>query len=258
MQWDPEQYVRYREERSRPFHELLQRVPVEGARHVVDLGCGPGPLTRVLADRWPQARVVGVDSSPEMVAAAAPLAEPDRLEFVEGDVTTWQPGQPVDVVVANAVLQWVPGHLDLLDRYAGWLAPGGGLAFQVPANFDAPSHVLLRDLRRSPRWRERLGAAADRSGAVEPPERYLSALVAAGLEPDVWQTSYLHLLQGPDAVLEWVKGTAMRPVLSALDDDGRREVLEEYGAALREAYPQEEHGTVFPFLRTFCVGRRPR
>jgi trans-aconitate 2-methyltransferase len=257
VQWDPQQYVRYREERGRPFHELVARIPVAAPELVVDLGCGPGTLTQVLAERWPSARVLGVDSSPEMVAAAEPLAQPPRLDFVLGDVESWQPADKVDVVVANALLQWVPGHVELIAPIAGWLRPGGCLAFQVPANFDAPSHLALRDLRLSQRWRARLGDAADRSGAVESPERYLDAFVAAGLEPDVWQTSYLHVLQGPDAVLEWVKGTALRPVLSALDDEGRREFLDEYGVLLRDAYPPTSYGTVFPFLRTFAVGRRP-
>jgi trans-aconitate 2-methyltransferase len=257
VQWDPELYGRYREERGRPFHELLARIPVADARLVVDLGCGPGTLTKVLTERWPSARVMGVDSSPEMVAAAEPLAEPGRLEFVRCDVGAWNPPGPVDVIVANALLQWVPGHLDLLAPLAGRLAPGGCLAFQVPANFDAPSHTALVELRTSPRWRDRLGDAADRGGAVESPTRYLEALTAAGLEPDVWQTSYLHVLHGDDAVLEWVKGTALRPVLSALDEEGQREFLDEYGAMLRESYPRASYGTVFPFLRTFAVGRRP-
>ena len=256
MQWDPALYVRYGEERGRPFHELLARVPVVDARLVVDLGCGPGTLTRVLADRWPAARVLGVDSSPEMVAAAEPLAEPGRLEFLLGDAGTWSPPGPVDVVVANALLQWVPQHVELISRIAEWLAPGGCFAFQVPANFDAPSHTALQALRVSERWRDRLGEAADRGGAVETPERYLETLVDAGLEPDVWQTSYLHVLQGEDAVLEWVKGTALRPVLSALDEDAQREFLDEYGVLLREHYPSTAYGTVFPFRRTFAVGRR--
>jgi trans-aconitate 2-methyltransferase len=257
VQWDPQQYVRYREERGRPFHELVARIQVAEPELVVDLGCGPGTLTRVLAERWPSARVLGVDSSPEMVDAAGPLAQPPRLDFVLGDVESWQPADQVDVVVANALLQWVPGHVDLIPQVAQWLAPGGCFAFQVPANFDAPSHLALRELRLSDRWRERLGDAADRSGAVESPERYLDAFVAAGLEADVWQTSYLHVLQGDDAVLEWVKGTALRPVLSALGDSARQEFLEEYGARLRELYPPAPYGTVFPFLRTFAVGRRP-
>ena len=257
MRWDPQQYVRYADQRGRPFAELLSRVAADAPSHVVDLGCGPGPLTADLLRRWPSAYVVGVDSSAEMVRAAAEHAVGGRLEFVHADVQSWHPGRAVDVVVANALLQWVPGHVDLLGQIAGWLAPGGWLAFQVPDNFTEPSHTLLRELRLSPRWRDTLGAGADRGAAVERPERYLTALVDAGLSPDVWQTTYLHVLRGDDPVLEWVKGTALRPVLTALTDDAARgEFLDEYAARLRQAYPADGFGTVFPFRRTFAVGHR--
>ena len=260
MRWDPGQYGRYGDERGRPFHELLARVEATSRSrtdpsYVVDLGCGPGELTRGLAERWPRAHVVGVDSSPDMIAAAAGRTIDGRLEFVEADLATWRPDRPVDLIVANAALHWVPGHVDLIAPLAAALAPGGALAFQVPDNFGEPSHTLLRDLRLSPRWRELLGADADRGAGVERPERYLEALVAAGLQPDVWQTEYLHVLRGDDAVLEWVKGTALRPVLSVLDDGDRDEFLAAYGAALRTAYPPQPYGTVFPFRRTFAVGR---
>lgn len=256
MRWDPQVYARYDDERSRPFFELLARIPHDTAQRVVDLGCGPGSLTAALAERWPDATVVGVDSSPDMVAAAQQHARPPRLTFVGGDAATWRPDEVVDVVVANALLQWVPDHIDLLPTYVTWLAPDGVLAFQVPDNFAEPSHTLLRDLRMSARWRARLGADADRGAAVEPPARYLQALLDLGLDADVWQTTYLHLLPGDDAVLEWVKGTALRPVLSALDPDEQRKFLDDYAAALRTAYPRGAHGTVFPFRRTFAIGRR--
>ena len=256
VRWDPLQYVRYGDERSRPFVELLARVDATSPSYVVDLGCGPGPLTRLLAERWPDARVLGVDSSPDMIASAQEHAIDGRLEFAAGDIATWQPDRPVDVLVANAALHWVPGHVDLIPRFAAALTPGGVFAFQVPDNFTEPSHTLLLDLRRSPRWRDRLGAGADRSAGVERPERYLEALVDAGLSADVWQTEYLHVLPGEDPVLEWVKGTALRPVLSMLDGAEREEFIADYAAALREAYPPRPFGTVFPFRRTFAVGRR--
>jgi trans-aconitate 2-methyltransferase len=163
------------------------------------------------------------------------------------------------VVVGNAVLQWVPRHLDLLATLAGWLAPGGALAFQVPDNFTEPSHLILRDLRVSPRWRDRLGDGADRTVAVERPADYLTSLADLGLVADVWQTTYLHLLSGDDAVLEWIKGTAMRPVLDRLADDPEATAafLADCGAALRDAYPAGPHGTLFPFRRTFAVGSSP-
>lgn len=254
--WDPAQYARYREERGRPFGELLARIGAVAPAYVVDLGCGSGELTATLLDRWPDAAVTGVDSSGHMVAAARELELAGRLAFVEADAAGWQPGRPVDVVVSNALLQWVPGHLALIERIAGWLAPGGWFGFQVPDNFGEPSHTILRDLRMSSRWQDRLGAGADRSGGVERPETYLAGLLAAGLDADVWQTTYLHVLSGADPVLEWVKGTALRPVLSLLDDGEQRDFLAEYAVRLRAAYPAGEHGTVFPFRRTFAVARR--
>ena len=261
VRWDPNQYQRYGDERSRAFVELLLRIDAarigaDDPAYVVDLGCGPGPLTRLLADRWPTATVRGVDSSAEMVDSAQEHAIDGRLDFVEGDIAAWQPDRQVDVLISNAALHWVPGHLDLLARFADALAPGGVLAFQVPDNFTEPSHTLLLDLRLSPRWSDQLGEGADRTAGVERPERYLQALVNAGLDADVWQTSYLHVLQGDDAVLEWVKGTALRPVLSKLDGSDRDEFLAEYAAVLNEAYPRQTFGTIFPFRRTFAVARR--
>jgi trans-aconitate 2-methyltransferase len=256
VRWDPSQYLRYADLRGRPFVELTARIGAENPSYVVDLGCGTGELTATLAERWPDATVSGVDSSAEMVATAQQHAIAGRLTFDVADLREWRPERPVDVLTANAVLQWVPGHLDLLDDLVRALAPGGWLAFQVPDNFEEPSHTLLRDLRLSPRWRERLGEGADRTAGVERPATYLRKLLELGLDADVWQTTYQQVLQGDDAVLEWVKGTALRPVLSLLTDDAERdEFLHDYGAALGEAYPRESFGTVFPFRRTFVVGR---
>ncbi|HVV77490.1 MAG TPA: trans-aconitate 2-methyltransferase [Mycobacteriales bacterium] len=259
--WDPTQYLQYADERSRPFFDLLARVSARAPSLVVDLGCGPGTLTRTLARRWPGADVIGVDSSQEMIDRAESESASARLRYMCADLRSWlradgtRPGAP-DVVVSNAVLQWVPGHLDLIQEISGWLAPGGSFAFQVPANFDSPSHVVIREIRESPRWRDRLGEGADRRAGVETPERYAEALAAAGLEPDVWQTTYLHRLTGDDPVLEWVKGTALRPVLTALADDpgATGEFLAECADGLRAAYPPGADGvTVFPFRRTFAV-----
>ena len=257
MRWDPSQYLRYADLRGRPFVELTTRIGAESPSSVVDLGCGTGELTAMLAERWPGATVAGSDSSPDMIATAQQHVIPGRLTFEVADLRSWKPERPVDVVTANAVLQWVPGHLDLLGELVGTLAPGGWLAFQVPDNFDEASHTLLRGLRLSPRWRELLGEGADRTAGVERPDVYLRKLIGLGLDADVWQTTYQQVLQGDDAVLEWVKGTALRPVLSLLEDDGeRQEFLEEYAAALRDAYPRDSFGTVFPFRRTFAVAHR--
>jgi trans-aconitate 2-methyltransferase len=254
--WDPGAYTRFSDERSRPFVDLVARIPARSSRTVLDMGCGEGSMTAALADRWPDAHVVGVDSSPEMLAAATPV--PGHLEFVEGDVRDWQPPGPVDVVVSNAVLHWVAGHETLLARWAGWLAPGGRLAIQVPGNFRAPTHALLAELCRSPRWSDRLADAGPRPDTVLEPAAYADVLTTAGLLPDVWETTYLHVLRGPDPVLAWVRSTVLRPVLALLPDDEAAAFSTEYAAALRTAYPVRADGTtVLPFRRIFAVGTRP-
>ena len=253
--WDVATYTRFSDERSRPFVDLLARVRIPAPTSVVDMGCGEGTMTAGLADRWPGARVTGVDSSTEMLAAARPV--PGRLEFVRGDVREWLPEFPVDVVVSNAVLHWVEGHEHLLVRWAGRLSPEGVLAVQVPGNFRAPTHALLDALCRSPRWADRLADAGPRPDTVLDPAQYADVLVAAGLVPDVWETTYLHRLSGPDPVLTWVRSTVLRPVLARLSDDEAATFTAEYAAALREAYPQRADGTtLLPFRRVFAVGRR--
>jgi trans-aconitate 2-methyltransferase len=163
----------------------------------------------------------------------------------------------VDVPISNALLQWVPGHQALLLRWAGQLAANGWLAFQVPANFGSPSHRLMRELAESARWRNRLAGVLRHSDAVAEPAEYLELLTGAGLRVNAWQTSYLHVLQGSDPVLEWVRGTGLRPVLQALGADEAAEFVDEYAALLRQAYPARPFGTVFPFLRTFVVAHKP-
>lgn len=255
--WDPDQYRRFAGERSRPFSELIARIGAEAPGYVADLGCGPGNLTAVLAERWPDAEVAGVDSSPEMIAAAA--AEADRagrrLSFTLGDLRDWQPSRPPDVVVSNAALQWVPDHLEVISRWAGMLPAGGWLAFQVPGNYDQPSHVILRELATSDRWRPLLdGVQLNRQSAS--PGEYLRLLARAGCEVDAWETTYLHVLPGEDAVLEWYRGTGLRPVLTALGPELAAEFAAAYGRRARAAYPPAPYGTVLPFRRVFAVARR--
>jgi trans-aconitate 2-methyltransferase len=254
--WDPGQYLKYSSERARPFFDLLARVPAGEPRYVVDLGCGPGNLTAALADRWPSAEVLGVDSSPEMIdAARAETGEGSRLSFELADIRDWAPDRPVDVLLSNAVLQWVPGHLDLVARWPGMLAPGGWLAFQLPGNYDQPSHTILRDLAASDRWRPLLTGVELNRQAQDPAE-YLDLLARAGCVVDAWETTYLHVLPGPDPVVEWYRGTGLRPVLSMLDEPQADEFLAAYRERAREAYPPAPYGTVLPFRRVFVVATR--
>jgi trans-aconitate 2-methyltransferase len=256
--WDPASYLRFADERARPFVELLARVRAAEPAVVVDLGCGEGALTASLARRWPGARITGVDSSPEMLAAAAAHAVPGRVSFTAGDVRDWAPAGPVDVLVTNAVLHWVPGHDRLLARWAAALSPGGELAMQVPGNFRAPTHALLAELCAERRWADRVGDVAPRPDAVLDPMGYFDVLTGAGLDADVWETTYLHVLTGEDPVLGWVRGTVLRPVLARLDEDDAAALTAAYAAALRAAYPRRADGmTLLPFRRVFAVGRRP-
>ncbi|MGW1027264.1 trans-aconitate 2-methyltransferase [Streptomyces sp. NPDC002577] len=268
--WDPRQYLRHEGHRARPFVDLLARVPglpADGAGsrpRIADLGCGPGNVTRLLADRWPAARITGFDNSPEMLARAEPLAGPTagggRLDFALADATTWAPSpdEPYDLILSNATLQWVPAHAESFASWIAALVPGGTFAFQVPSNFDAPSHVLMRELAEAEKWKDRLVGVLRHGDAVLTAADYLERLVALGCEADVWETTYLHLLEGEDPVLDWVKGTGLRPVLTALADDpsATESFVTEYRELLRAAYPATPHGTVFPFRRLFAVARK--
>lgn len=261
--WDPAQYAKFSDHRSRPFGDLMARVGATEPAVVVDLGCGNGPLTLTLAERWPDARVVGVDHSPQMLDAARSLDSSGRVEWVEADLARWHAaslGEAADVIVSNATLQWVPGHERLLRAWAESLAPGGWLAVQVPGNLEAPSHALMREVAASHPAADRLAPALDRLRVATPAE-YVELFAAAGLEVDVWETTYQHVLdrlgQQANPALEWVRGTGLRPVLEALTDEAERDAfLEVYDARLRAAYPRTGLGVIFPFRRIFAVGRK--
>jgi trans-aconitate 2-methyltransferase len=261
--WDPAQYLNFADQRSRPFFDLVARIGAAAPRYVADLGCGPGQLTATLADRWPGAEVLGVDSSAEMIEAADELladrtaaGAAGQLTFRIADVTDWKPDGPPDVIVSNALLQWVPGHLDLLPRWVGDLAPDGWLAFQLPGNFDQPSHAILRELAASGRWRDQLADVQFNRQSADPAQ-YLDLLAARGLVVDAWETTYLHVLSGADPVTEWYKGTGLRPVLSRLGEADATEFLAAYGDKARAAYPVTGYGTVLPFRRVFVVAHKP-
>lgn len=256
--WDPERYLTYADERGRPFVELVARIAADDPRVVVDLGCGPGNLTRLLADRWPAAGITGVDSSEEMIGAARQGGGPVAFEL--GDLRTWvtgATGSGIDVLVSNATLQWVPDHLALLPALLEIVSPGGWLAFQVPGNFDEPSHTLRRDLAAEAPYAEHTAdvAVPDAHDAAT----YLAALADLGCTVDAWETTYLHLLQGQDPVFTWVSGTGARPTLEALqavDPALRQDFEDELKRRLRAAYPASSQGVVLPFRRIFVVAHR--
>src|SRR4051794_26472306 len=251
--WDPGSYLRYADERGRPFFDLLARVGATEPRSVADLGCGTGSLTETLLERWPTAAVTGVDSSAEMLGSA-PAGAPGG--GVAARPRGWGPADPVDVLISNATLQWVPGHLELVPDLLGNVAPGGWLAFQVPGNFGEPSHTLRHRLEADPRFAPHLTGV--RGPEAFGPEVYLERLLALGCEVDAWETTYLHVLHGEDPVFGWAVGTGARPTLQALPAALREEFEDEFRQALRAAYPAGEHGTVLRFRRVFVVARKPR
>jgi trans-aconitate 2-methyltransferase len=261
--WDPERYLRFADQRGRPFEDLLARIAAERPERVVDLGCGPGNVTALLAARWPQASVLGVDYSAEMIAAAAARVVPGRLEFVQADLREWRAAQPVDVLITNATLQWVPGHLDLLPTLLGQIVPGGWFAMGVPGNFTAPSHALLAELQEDSRWSGYFTGAQFRPSSHEPAD-YLRALTAAGAQAEVWETTYYYVLPGGNGVLDFVSSTALRPVLTELGGpgmDAAGEFVNAYAAALRVAYPLTQLADrtvqILPYRRLFAIAQIP-
>lgn len=250
--WNPDRYLAFADERGRPFIDLLARIDLTDPALMVDLGAGPGTLTARLHERWPNARVIAVDSSPAMIERASTVP---GIEAQLGDLRTWEAPQPPDLIVANASLQWVPGHRELLAPLVQTLAPGGVLAMQVPGNFDEPSHVLRAELAAEDPYAAHLTDVAvpsSHSALV-----YARDLMAAGCEVDAWETTYLHVLRGQDPVFDWVRGTGARPTLQALPDDLRPAFEQEYRRRLREAYPPDDQGRVLlPFRRIFAVARR--
>jgi trans-aconitate 2-methyltransferase len=252
--WDPTRYLRFADERSRPFVELLGRVDAGDPRRIVDLGCGPGHLTPILRARWPDAAIEGVDSSPDMIAkAVADNTDPD-VSYVEADLRDWASERPVGLVVSNAALQWVPGHLEILPRLADSVAPGGAFAFSVPGNFGEPSHRLLDELAAAE------PCAAYTHDQARPASHdavtYLELFASLGWAVDAWETTYLHVLTGADPVYAWISGTGARPVLQSLPDGVREDFVRRFKAELRAAYPPKDWGTVLPFRRIFVVARR--
>lgn len=251
--WDAAQYGKFAEQRMRPGLDLLARIPMADPQVVVDLGCGSGSLTQMLAQRWPHSRVVGVDASPEMLATARTTTP--GITFQEADVEEWQPDNPVDVVYSNAALHWVGDHARLFPRLFRYVKPGGCLAVQMPDNWDQPSHTIPEQILESPEWPQSARAAFLRHpvAAVSDYQAWLDE--ATDLE--MWRTTYFQTLVGEDPVLEWVRGSVLAPVLAAMDDQLRASFEATLAEAYAAAYPLEPDGTtLFPFSRFFVVAVR--
>lgn len=254
MKWDPGQYLAFADLRLRPALDLLMRIPTAAPSFVVDLGCGPGNLTPDLKARWPEARVVGVDSSAEMLAKAR--AAVPGAEFARADIGTWTPDARPDVIFSNAALHWLDGHHQLFPRLFGELAPGGTLAVQMPRNHGAPSHTEIVSTVAAGPWKDRLEPLL-RPSPTHPPGVYYNLLAPLAARLDIWETEYLQVLEGRDPVKEFTKGSALKPFLDALKGEERAAFEEAYASRLRRAYPPQPDGrTLFPFRRLFLVATR--
>ena len=254
--WDPSQYLKFAAPRLRPALDLLSRVDSEAPAAVYDLGCGAGAATQLLAARWPAAAVTGVDSSPAMLSRARREEGGAAITWVESDLAGWAPSDAADVLFSNAALHWLEDHDQLFPRLVGCLRAGGVLAVQMPRNHEAPSHACMAEAARAGPWRARLEPVL-RPSPVEAPDAYHEILAPLAAAVDIWETEYTHVLDGDNPVLEWTKGTALRPLLEALEVGERERFLAEYAARLSDAYPRRPDGTtLFPFRRLFIVARR--
>ena len=266
--WDPGQYHKFSDHRRRPAVELLARVPPADPGLAVDLGCGSGEITRLIAERWPGAVVQGIDNSPDMLARARAGDEAEgaggagRVEWTEADIAAWAPPSPPGLIYANASLQWVDGHEALFPRLFRSLAPGGALAVQMPRSREARSHLLMHEvLDAGGPGGAPIGPAALRAEVarrwVLGPEEYFDLLAADAARLDIWTTEYLQVLEGEDPVLEWVRGTGLRPILNGLAEPDLARFLDAYRKALRDTYPRRPDGTtLYPFSRLFLVAAR--
>jgi trans-aconitate 2-methyltransferase len=254
MRWSAEQYVAFEDERTRPVRDLASALPDIEARLVIDLGCGPGNSTEVLAARFPDAAVRGIDSSPDMIESAR--RRMPQAQFSIGSIEAWADGGPFDVILANAVLHWVPNHATLLPELVARLVTGGALAVQMPDNLDVPAHRLMRETAADGPWAHTLAAAAARTPIADA-NWYYELLKTACTKVDVWRTTYHHPLAGPGAIVEWFKGSGLRPFLDPLDPPSQAAYLERYTAAVAHAYPPLSDGSVLlPFPRLFMVAIR--
>jgi len=252
--WDPAQYLRFEDHRLRPAIDLLNRIDLASPVTVTDLGCGAGNVTQWLARRWPQARISGVDGSAEMLAKASEVLP--AVTWRQHDMAAWIPDEPQDLIYSNAALHWLPDHDGLFPRLMQHLTEGGVLAVQMPRNFDAPSHTLMADAACDGPWREALEPLL-KPVPVDAPAEYHRRLAPCVASLDIWETSYLQVLEGENPVAEWTKGTWLKPMLDALADDQRAGFEAAYRARILKAYPPDDAGrTLFPFKRLFIVATR--
>jgi trans-aconitate 2-methyltransferase len=255
MQWDPAVYLQYADERLRPALDLLARVPLAAPSRVVDLGCGAGNVTALLKRRFPTATVTGVDGSAPMLARAR-AAVPD-CAFSQADIAAWAPDEAPDLIYSNAALHWLGGHEALFPRLLGTLAPGGVLAVQMPLMHDAPIRALQYQVAAQGPWAARL-AGVGSAPPILPAASYWDLLRSHCAELDIWETIYMHALQGEDAVVQWAMGSSLRPFLAALPPDLREDFLTAYRARVNPVYPRRADGTtLLPFHRLFMVAKFP-
>ncbi len=252
--WDPNQYLKFADHRLRPALDLLAQVALSAPRTISDLGCGTGNITRLLGERWPGAAVTGVDSSPDMLAKAR--QEAPGIAFAEADIARWSPPAPADLLFSNATLHWLDDHALLFPRLVAQLAPGGVLAIQMPYNRRSPSHLLMEAAAADGPWRARLGRVRQAYQSLEDVDAYYRILAPAARRLDIWQTEYLHILEGDNPVVAWTRGTALRPYLDALDEPERSQFLAAYEKRVAAAYPTQADGkTLLPFRRLFFIAQ---
>lgn len=253
--WSAQQYLKFEDERTRPARDLLAAVPLSGAMLAVDIGCGPGNSTELIAARFPGADLFGVDTSPDMLAAAAKRLPTAR--FTQADVSQWTPERPVDLIFGNAVLQWVPDHASLLPRLMGCLAPGGALAVQLPDNLSERSHTSMADAARSLGLATSIAAAEAARTEIMSPEALYDVLAPVSSRVDIWRTTYQHPLANAAAIVEWFKGTGLKPYIDGLDDESKSAFLTAYHERIAAAYPPRVDGRVLlSFPRLFFVAVR--
>ena len=251
MTWNPQQYLKFAQPRLRPAIDLLARIEASSPSRIYDLGCGTGGITRLLAQRWPHAHITGVDDSAEMLGQAA--RQSSAIEWVQQSLATWRPNERANLIFSNAALHWLPDHGNLFVSLVDALAPNGILAVQMPRNFLAPSHTLIYETAREPQWHDTLAHLIARP-PVHEPQFYYSLLQERAASLDIWETEYLHALDGKDAVKEWTKGTWLKRFLDELDEPRRGEFEADYARRVGAAYPPLENGrTLFPFRRLFIV-----